>query len=235
MEASKKINRDLKLQKAIVIGLFAMMIIVFVYSLIFMTPFFDLYKIDGTFSKSNLANWGIDITTLPEACYISKNGKPFGVNMAYFTSFIRDGGLQTFNHFMFNYGFIGILISALLFVFRTQKRKRLYFTNFIVFACVAGFEIFISIYILRRLIIWHNYVGTLNYEVLNAYKSDQNLVTELVEYFKASNFDWIFNTGYIICILIFVVVALGIAFMIYKLIDQKKHKAIDISGVVINE
>ena len=76
MEASKKINRDLKLQKAIVIGLFAMMIIVFVYSLIFMTPFFDLYKIDGTFSKSNLANWGIDITTLPEACYISKNGKP---------------------------------------------------------------------------------------------------------------------------------------------------------------
>lgn len=231
----KKVKRNLKLQKIIVYGLFAMMIIVFAYSLIFMTPFFDLYKIDGTFSKSNLANWGIDILTLPEESYISKNGKPYGINMAYFTSFIRDGGLQAFNHMIFNYSFVGIINTGILFAFRMQKRKRLYVTNFVSFAVVAGFEVFVSIYMLRRLIVWQSYVKTLNFDVLNAYQSDVNLATELVEYYKASNFDWVFNLGYVLCVLIFVIVILGTVYMVYKIVDQKKHKAIDISGVVINE
>ena len=129
-------NKDLnyyvtKIQKPLLITVFVLAILFFVYSLIFMTPFYEIYLYhNGIFTKSNLAKFGINYKDYAEECWIIRNGNFAGLNMANFSSFTNGENMQAFNHWMFNFGFIGIFVSCLLFISRSTKRKTYYLFNY---------------------------------------------------------------------------------------------------------
>lgn len=140
MKESPNTNKNLiyKFQKPIIFALFFSMIFLFVYSLIFFTPFYDLYVIDTAFSKSNATAYGVWVEEgLPSLAYAYRNEKIYGYDMHYFVSFAKNlngygGELQVFNHFLFNFGLIGIVVTAISFLFYSQKGK--YFIQQIIFS-----------------------------------------------------------------------------------------------------
>lgn len=230
----------LKLQKPVVLFMFFAIIAVFVYSLIYMTPFFGLYQADATMLNRYLTQYGLpDAKTegaYPAAAIVSKNGKVIGIDIKYFTQFVRvDGYMQNFNRWMFNTSFIGILVACLLFVYFAQKRKRYYITNFVSFGVVAGFDFYVAFYMFANLSFWKKYVAGLKYNVINAYQSSMNLDETLIEYYSPATFDWIFSLGYIVAVVLIIAAVSGIALAVAKFIYQLKNKAIDTSEVKINE
>lgn len=230
----------LKLQKPIVLFMFFAIIAVFVFSLIYMTPFFGLYKADSTMLNKYLVQYGLPDAKVegayPAAAIISRNGSPIGIDIKYFTLFVREAGyMQNFNRWMFSFSFIGILVTCLLFVYFSQKRKRYYVTNFVSFGIVAGFDFYVAFSMIANLAFWRQYVAGLNYKVINAYQSSMNLDESLVEYYSAASFDWVFTLGYVIAIVLIIAAISGIALAALKFIYQLKHAAIDTSEVKINE
>ena len=230
----------LKLQKPIVLFMFFAIIAVFVFSLIYMTPFFGLYKADSTMLNKYLVQYGLPDAKVegayPAAAIISRNGSPIGIDIKYFTLFVREAGyMQDFNRWMFSFSFIGILVACLLFVYFSQKRKRYYVTNFVSFGIVAGFDFYVAFSMIANLAFWKQYVAGLNYKVINAYQSSMNLDETLVEYYSTASFDWVFTLGYIVAIVLILAAVFGIALAVCKFIYQLKNKPIDTSEVKINE
>ena len=83
---SKNLNYYLvKCQKPVVFALFFVMILAFVYSLIFMSPFYDIYILNGRLSFTNADFYGIDYSMFDQVRDVNafswRNGKPFGLNM----------------------------------------------------------------------------------------------------------------------------------------------------------
>ena len=79
----------MKLQKPIVLFIFFAIIALLVYSLLYMTPFFGLYKADSTMLNNYLVQYGLpDVKTTPDAydaaAIISRNGIPIGIDVKYF-------------------------------------------------------------------------------------------------------------------------------------------------------
>ena len=114
------LNKLVKLQRPLMTGLLVAVLVLLVYSFLFMTPFYDMYILDGRFLNSNLEKWGIDYTTLPEGSYLYKGdtGRVIGISVTYFTRFTREGYLQSFNHLLFTFAIIGILLVGALFIQR---------------------------------------------------------------------------------------------------------------------
>ena len=250
MKKSPNTNKNLifKLQKPIIFTIFFSMIFLFVYSLIFFTPFYDLYIIDTAFSIRNATNYGVWIApdasnAYAEAAYLYRNGKIYGLNMQYFVNFTKavngsGGELQTFNHFLFNFGLIGIVVSAISFLFYSQKRKVFYPTNFIFLGLSSAFGLGTSIYGIMSLASWSNYLKTgVNYGVINAYSSYANGVdaSAIKEYFSYNTFSWVFVLGFIVMILIALVSVAGIVYGVLRFIYQKKNPCMDLSEVNIDE
>lgn len=232
-----------KLQKPIIFTLFFLTIALFAYSLIFMTPFYQLYKIDGQFLNAGLKNYGLVIGDYADEALYKRNSTVLGLNMAYFTNFTRQaGGLQDFNHLLFSLGFFGIIIGLCLFLFNGQKRKIYYLSNYITIGASSAYSIGVGSYVLFTLIGWQQYMATnVDYKTINAFKSYQDLVTDssgnplVKEYFKTSSFNYMFIIGYIISALMIIAGICAICYIVYKIMDQKKHPGLDLSGVNIDE
>lgn len=251
IKKTKDINDVLlKLQKPMVIVLFAMMVLLIIYSFIFFTPFYRIYLLDGNLLTEDAAAYGFDVQAMydsgnyaKEAFYIKESTniitgevtyKLLGINIKYFSSFTSS--IQSFNHMIFTLGLVGLLVSLILFIYRTQRRKRFYVTNFVAGGIVVTTNIVISVLLLINLANWEGVVANQNYEILNAYQSNLKLITDHIEpFYSMDTFNWVFTLGKVISILIIVVSAATIALFVTKFIYQRKHKAIDISGVIINE
>lgn len=236
-EVRKKDLNDIliKGQKIVVFTLLFSIIIFFVYSLIFMTPFYDLIEIDGQIMLADLQAAGINYQDYPETFwYLNKRGKVIGMLLDKCTAVVSDPSkAQTFNHWMFNTSLIGIIITLVLFVYFSQKRRRYYVTNFVSFGAVLGFDLYAGISLVSKLQFWSNEINTnLKLEVVNAY---QNSFPTPLKNFSIETYDWIFSVGYGVAILLFVAIALGLVLVVLKGIYQIKNAPIDISEVKIDE
>ncbi|MGM9858745.1 MAG: hypothetical protein ACI311_05830 [Bacilli bacterium] len=231
------LNKLCKLQRPLMLGLLFVAVALLIYSFIFMSPFYDMYILDGRFLLSNLENWGIDYTTLPEESYLYKGDstKVIGISITYFTNFTREGGMQAFNHAIFTLGIIGILLVGVLYIYRSQLRKRYYATNFVVIGIVCAFFLGTSIYMLIELLHWFSYVKDINYEIINYYYCDMYLLTEYTEVFSAATSKWVFVVGFVLTGIIILSVILTVVFTAIKARTQKLAGKIDTSGVVIND
>lgn len=232
-------------QKAIIISLFAVSIILFVYSLLYFTPFYDAYLIDNSavFAKNDLASYGINIQNYidqyPDAIaynvvFGSKSVK--GINVGYFTVDLMSS-MQSFNKALFAIAFFGIVGSLILFIYRSQKRKRYYITNFITVGIVIAFDLFASIFTLINIFKYMNIFSTqFNYEITNAYQTSvYSPGSDVINYFSFQGFSWVFIVGIVLCVICILIAVLGIVFLVKKYLHQKKVPALDISGVIINE
>ena len=229
-------NLLVKLQKPIVLFMFFAIIAVFAYSLVYMTPFFGLYKADTTLLNKYLTGYGLTYDMFDEKSWVLRSGRVIGIDIKYFTMFVREAGyMQEFNKQLFSISFIGILVTCLLFVYFAQKRKRYYVTNFVSFGIVAGFDFYVGFSMITNLAFWQKYVAKLNYTAINAYQSSMNLDETLVNYYSAQTFDWIFAVGYIVAAVLIIAAIAGVALAVCKFIYQLKNKPIDTSEVKINE
>ena len=158
-----------------------------------------------------------------------------GLKMSYFTAiFSKEGGLQLFNHWIFNSSLIGLCITFLLFVYFAQKRKRYYVTNFVTYGLVFGFDLYVGFSMLTQLTKLKAEVASINYSVINAYYISNATVGD-PKLYEAADFDWVFILGNIVAIILLVAVVAGLALVIAKAIYQIKNKPIDVSEVKINE
>lgn len=225
-----------KIQKPIVLFMFFAIIAVFVYSLIYMTPFFGLYKADTTLLNKYLTQYGLEYDMFDKASHVLRNDRVIGIDVKFYTLFVREEGyMQNFNRWMFSISFIGILVSCLMFVYFSQKRKRYYVTNFVSFGIVAGFDFYVAFSMIANLAFWKKYVAGLNYTIINAYQSSMNFSETLVNYYSPATFDWIFTVGFIVAVVLIIAAVAGVALSVAKFIYQLKHEAIDTSEVKINE
>ncbi len=234
-------------QKGIIIALFAISIVLFLYSLLFMTPFYDMYLINNTavIRKADLVQYGIDIETYkqlyPDAIsYSTIFGQQTvsGVNAGYFSVSVMET-LQAFNKTLFAISFFGIVGSLILFVYRSQLRKRYYITNFISIGIVIAFDLFASIFTLVNIFSFmKTFSNDINYEILNVYQTitySPNAFGIVTSYFSFNAFSWVFILGIVFCAICILIAVYGIVFLVKKYLYQKEHPALDISGVVINE
>ncbi len=250
MKKSPNTNKNLifKLQKPMIFTIFFSMIFLFVYSLIFFTPFYDFYIIDTAFSKSNASAYGVwinlgDAGCYADAAYAYRSGKLYGLNMQYFVNFTKasngvGGELQVFNHFLFNFGLIGIVLAAISFLFYSQKRKVFYPTNFIFLGLSSLFGLGTAGYGISQIAYWSDYCkNTVNYKVINAYTSYMNDVEAgtIKEFYSYNNFSWVFILGYIVFILIALISIAGIVYGVLRFVYQKKNPCMDLSEVNIDE
>lgn len=234
-----------KAQKIIIFGALIAAILVFVYSFIFMTPFSDLYQIDGGFLYQKMAKLGITADVIAgynlpqEAFYFSPTSEEnIGLNLSYFTSFTRNE-LQVFNHWLFSFGFFGLLASLLPLVYFSQKRKIYYKTNLIVIPAVAGFNLYIGIHMLIQLITNHLAVLAKGdyYYLLSAYQTylNDSGATEVHEYFHVTDSDPMFIIGYVVAGAVILFAISSCLLTLFKYLHQKNQKQIDLSKVVIHE
>ncbi len=247
MKENPNTNKNLifKLQKPIIFALFFSMILLFVYSLIFMTPFYDFYITDSTFSISNATNYGVWSTGYAEGAYQYRSGKLVGYNLAYFVNFVKQnlttgvgGGLQVYNHFLFNFGLIGIVVTAIGFLFHSQKREVYYASNYITLGAASLFGLGVAGYGLVELLSWSNYCkNNVAYNVINAYYNYQNGIapTEMKEFFSYNTFSWVFVLGIVVFAIIAIISICGIVYGVSRFIYQKKNPCMDLSEVQIDE
>ena len=246
-DAAFKAEKLSMAQKVVIFGTLIAAILVFVYSLIFMTPFSDLYQIDGGFLYQQMAQLGIDKEMIAsfnfpkEAFYFS----PFhpeegaiGLNLAYFTNFTRNE-LQTFNHWLFSFGFFGLLAALIPFVFFSQKRKIYYKSNYIVIPAVAGFNLYIGIHMFIQLVTNHiSVLGKGNdYILLSAYKTyiDDNSAKEIINHYRPTDANPIFIIGYIVAVAVISFAIASCLIALFKYLHQRKQEPIDLDKVHINE
>ena len=245
MKKSPNTNKNLiyKFQKPIIFALFFSMIFLFVYSLIFFTPFYDFYILDSAFSKSNAITYGVWSDDLPTLAYALKNEKVFGLDMHYFVSFAKEsngygGEMQSFNHFLFNFGVIGIVVTAISFLFYSQKRKVFYPTNYIFLGISCLFGLGTSIYGISNIASWSSYIkNNVRFDVINAYENYLNDIdpSSMVEYYSYNGVKWVFILGYIVFIAIILVSICGLIYGVLRFIYQKKNPPMDLSEVNIDE
>lgn len=231
-------NILVKLQKPIVLLLVFSIMLVLVYSLVFMTSFYKLSLLENarlTSSEMEAAGFTYDMFPV-ESYFLKENSSAkLGLRMGYFTKLFADNGaLQTFNHWIFNVGIIGLVITFLLYVYFAQKRKRYYVTNFISYGIVFVFDLYVGFSILSKLAMLKSEVALVNYEVINVYYKAQSTVTE-AKLYGADSFNWVFVLGNTIAVVLLIAVVLGIALVVTKAIYQIKNKPIDVSEVKINE
>ena len=248
-KTSKNLNYYLvKIQKPLVLSLFLIMVVAFVYSLVYMTPFYGIYEMEGKpIEKEYLEHYGVVFSVFENDPAYQKalqynllGTKVIGLNTSFFIDFTHSD-LQSFNHWMFNMGFIGICISLLLFVYFSQKRKRYYITNFISFLIVLCFDFYVGISLLIKTINCQQIVSNARFDIINIAQTlrlnnDTTSIPEKVtEYFSAASTNWIFILGYVIAAIIIILSICGVLFLASKFNYQRKQKEIDTSEVVINE
>ena len=247
-KTSKNLNYYLvKIQKPLVLALFFVMIATFGYALLYMTPFYDIYVLDQYIPKANAEHYGIDISIFENnefykaaLKYNMSGTKVVGINGGFFTEFTKTN-LQTFNHWIFKVGFIGVCVSLLLFVYFSQKRKRYFITNFVSFLVVLGFDFYVGISLITKTMECQEVVSNARFDIINVMQTlslnnDTSSIPEVAgNYFSVESVNWIFVLGYVIAGVIIALSIISLIFLTIKFIYQLKQKAVDTSEVVINE
>lgn len=230
-------------QKVAILTLFFSMIFMILYSLIFMTPFYNIYKLDQPFLFKNMTQFG-DLADRYKETYKdvteaftfnAVTGNMNGVSLKYFTDYTRKDGIQVYNHWLFNFGVIGLLVSILPFVFFSQKRKRYYVSNYIVIGISSVFNLYVGLSILINGAVWRQYVAGQNFEIINAYTSYLNEQTSIIEYYSMDKLTWIFDLGVVVGVVIIASAIFSVAMAVCKFLYQRKMPKIDFSEVKINE
>jgi len=242
--SNDKIGKILKpSQRIIIFGAIVASILLMIYSFIFMTPFADLYQIDGVFHFHKMSQFGLSMIeglsprgTVNPYVYGLTSGDIIGMNLAYFTDFTKVE-LQIFNKWMFALAFFGIIASLIPLIYGSQKRKIYYKTNLVVNPAVATFNLYIGIHMLVQLIMNQILVWNQNYEIINAYQTyiEDNTATQIKTFFRKSDSNGMFAFGYIIAFAIIAFAVLTIVLTVVKYKHQKKQPQIDLSKVKIHE
>ncbi len=207
---------QMKFQKAVVISAFVLAILTFVYAYIFSTPFYPLSSGDA-------------------AEYLKKD--PVGETFYY--------DVQPFNRTIATLAVVFVVVSLLLFMSFSQKRRRYYIFNYIAIGCYSAFGLGYSIYTCINLASWSSLYHQINFEMVR-----QNIQSELQNYIDLGlegeslealagsiinalkDFDnnvpkdtAMFIIGFILCALIIVVSGLLIFNCFWKARNLKKEDA----------
>ena len=226
-----------KYQKLIIITCLLSFVLILVYALIFYTPFNDLYaSSDSVWASAGKTKYwtpyGIDYTTLPEECWVynDSNTRVIGLNMTYFVRCLGDFSkygnetIQSFNHLIFKIGIIGILVSCLLFIYRSQIRKNYYVTNYVVHGIWSVFAVSISITLFVLLSQWQTTVNDINIDIINKFREFKELTA-----FSLDSLQWIFVVGYVICIILILSAVLLNLLSVSKYLITKKNKELKLA------
>ncbi len=190
-------------QKYIFPTIIVMFGVLFIYSLIVATPF-------GIFTRVFLHENG----NLKTGMVINK--------MLEVSSESRD---LTIYNFEFVRSFlvisiVGIIISLLPTVYRSQLRKKYYITNFVAIGLFIGYSIFTLIYGLIGVTKLHAGFNGLPFDDINAIPSFKKL-----NFGEVSINDAIYYyIGYVLFAILFILIILSTAVFVYKLICNIKNK-----------
>jgi len=242
---SLKKNRQIKLilQKILVFSILFSAIALFVYSLLFMTPFYEIYKMNGELPINRLTDiYHVDYNQFDPGGFIYKvnaltgeTGEIKSLDMKYYVSYAYD--VQPFNRMLFIFGIVAIVVSGILFIYRSQLRKKYYITNLVANSVVGVFNISIAAYLISQLTIWNSKLKDLEYELINIYY-DYTTKLELdgtyTKVFSEGTFQWVFILGYIIIGIMLLASLTMIIYSFVKFFKQKKETQKKVE-VIINE
>jgi len=244
--ASPKLGKALRpAQKIIVFGGLITVILFFVYSFIFMTPFSDIYQFDGELYFNRIYKFGltkemfeglVDKGNVSPYVYYLRKGDIAGLNLGWFTYFTRHE-LQTFNHWIFIVGLFGLIAALIPLIYGSQKRKIYYKTNLIVNPIVGCFNLYMGIHFLVQLIMNQMLVWSQNYTVINAYSTfiNNNNAKSIVYTYSAADSNAIFIIGYVIA---FALIVFGVGYILLTFLKyqhQKRQPKVDLDKVTIHE
>lgn len=233
-------------QKVSILALFFSVIGMIIYSLIFMTPFYEIYKLTSPFLFTNMSQFGIDAeyralyegitegAILP-CSYNPFSGKVNGINLQYFTEYTRENGLQIYNHWLFNVGIIALVISVIPFIVFSQKRKRYYVANYIANGASAGFNLYMGLSLIINGAAWKELVRQQDFRIISAYQSYINEDAEIVNYYAFDKVKWVFDLGNVVGIILIVISVFAVCVSIIKFLNQRKMAKINFKEVKINE
>ncbi len=212
-----------KYQKAVIMCFFISFIVLFVYCLAFCTPFHDLLAVNGILTFKKLNNLGCAITkeqfALQYPGALNNSGQ---ISCNYFTTIINDL-TQNFNNMLFYFSLSGIIVSLLLFVYRSQLRKKYYVTNFAVNSLCSIFSLVTCITLFVNLENTLNKLSNIDYTYINARNTDINFKDSnvIVNTFGTFTYNYIFVIGRIVLILMLICAILLATLTIFKFLVNK--------------
>lgn len=238
LKKEKKTFGDIlmKIQKPVVFLCLGVFIALFVYALIFFTPFNQLYSsCDALWASGggrgggtpNWTNAGIDYTTLPEVVWVYNDAgtKVVNLNMTYYVRYLGkyaiygNESIQSLNHQLFTWGLVGILVSLLLLIYRDGIRKNYYITNHVVNGAWSIFALSMAITLFVNLSYWQVKIHSMDIEMINKFRNFNNL-----EAFDLNSLNWIFVVGYVIAVFMIIASISLISLSICKYIATEKRK-----------
>lgn len=224
-----------KLQKIFVFAFFFSFILLFIYCLGFFTPYYEVTTFNGEFPITDASYFGITISDLQaqfcpegmgENCGglfgVNSNGDIASINMRYFTKFAEED-VQNLNHMLFYFSVFGIVISLLLFIFRSHIRRKYYITNHIVTGICSVYSLVTCIILFIQFGKYENALNDVNYDLINAFYTNQKApdAEDIISKFSKSSFDFIYVIGRIILIVIIIATILLILVNIAKVLAYR--------------
>lgn len=230
-KSNKILNVYANLQKVFVFCFFFSFILLFIYCLGFFTPYYDISTYNGLLPKTYAERLGIDFNSFKEL--YPDAIKSNSINGKYFTEFTND--VQNLNNMLFYFSIFGIIISLLLFIFRSHIRKRYYITNHIVTGLCSIYSLVTCIFLFIQLGKYENALNNVNYKIINAFYTNlQNAkANEIINHFSKSSMDFIYVIGRIVLVVILISTILLVLNDIAKIIVYKnkdKHELVDGEG-----
>ena len=155
--------------------------------------------------------------------------------MRYYVSYAYD--VQPFNRMLFILGIVAIVVSGILFIYRSQLRKKYYITNLVANSVVGVFNISVTAYLFSQLAVWNSKLKDIEYGIINIYydyttKLEPNGNYENV--FSEGTFQWVFILGYIIIGIMLLASLTLVIYSFVKFFKQKKETEKKVE-VIINE
>lgn len=156
-------------------------------------------------------------------CFVFSIGISTDVYGLYLSSAVIDfegsnlfNEIQSYNHYAVIFSLILICSCLLPYIFATNTRRLYYVDNYVSIGAQFGFFIFYGIYILTNSITYkHRFLTEVDFET---YKSNAELFKT-----KYSESTFFFDAGMVLSILCFVMAALIIANLVWKIIIMRKE------------
>ena len=138
---------------------------------------------------------------------------------------------------LFILGIVAIVVSGILFIYRSQLRKKYYITNLVANSVVGVFNISVTAYLFSQLAVWNSKLKDIEYGIINIYydyttKLEPNGNYENV--FSEGTFQWVFILGYIIIGIMLLASLTLVIYSFVKFFKQKKETEKKVE-VIINE
>ena len=125
--------------------------------------------------------------------------------------------IQTYNHFAVVFSIVLICSCLLPYIFATNTRRLYYIDNYVSVGAQASFFVFYGVYIMINSIIYKTrFLTEVDFE---SYKEASEIFN-----FKYSESTFFFDAGIVLAVVCFVMVALMIANVVWKVIIMRKEK-----------